>query len=328
MYHTSYSQFDNTIWTYGTDYFLALCMMTLIHMIPYHHNNHHHSNHNHKSSTTTSSFNTTAYYTRGLLGSYMISVLAGGMAHQTFTTIALQNTMYFRIVWTICVGAVAMASAFMGAAATSLIQYCTTSTTRKPPSIPYYLTPTVSFWFIYAFCITTMVILGGFSFQRPACDIFVVGITQFPSTFYMMFVLLYGFDSHNTNNHNSKKTKENMSSTPVTTILLNDKDIVLTLSNRLKYMACCGFILNAPLLPLYPILVQYTNWSLGGINTLLHTWLLMAWTCQGMSLRQIGLQMMILEQQQQMNSASVPQQQLQPLVAVEESKSLRMVDSS
>jgi hypothetical protein len=119
--------------------------------------------------------------------------------------------------------------------------------------------------------------MGGFSFQRPACDIFVVGITQFPSTFYMMLVLLYGFDSHTQN---------------VATLKSDHPVVVITLSNRMKYIACCGFILNAPLLPLYPILVQYTNWSLGCINTLLHTWLLMAWTCQGMSLRQIGLQMM------------------------------------
>jgi hypothetical protein len=228
----------------------------------------------------------------------MISVLAGGMAHQTFTTIALQNTMAFRFLWTICVGAVAMASAFMGAAASSLLQYDTTSKRSNGnitsssssqwslhkfvPILP------VSFWFVYAIGITGFVMIGGFSFQRPACDIFVVGITQFPSTFYMMLVL-YSFGG----------TTDSYSTTSTSHGKASNSHTVMTLSNRMKYIACCGFILNAPLLPLYPILVQYTNWSLGMINTLLHTWLLMAWTCQGMSLRQISVQWILLQQEEE-----------------------------
>jgi hypothetical protein len=48
-----------------------------------------------------------------------------------------------------------------------------------------------------------------------------------------------------------------------------------------------GFILNAPLLPLYPLLVQYTSWSTASINTLLHAWLLVAWGMQGLALRRV-----------------------------------------
>jgi hypothetical protein len=161
--------------------------------------------------------------------------------------------------------------------------------------------------------------MGGFSFQRPACDIFVVGITQFPSTFYMM-VVLYSFGNHhntsastttsssssnNGDRHSHPTTSTSTTTTTTaatatsTTSNANNTTGVITLSNRLKYMACCGFILNAPLLPLYPILVQYTHWSLGTINTLLHTWLLVAWTCQGMSLRQIGLQIWMEQQQEE-----------------------------
>ena len=311
QYRMSESQFDNTIWTYGTDYCLAYCMMYLIRIIPYHHQQQQQQQNNNKSpnekhhvtTTTTASFDTTAYYTRGLLGSYMISVLAGGVAHQTFTTVQDQNTIAFRCVWTICVGAVAMASAFMGAAATSLYQYdrsilSTTSPHQKTVwSVSQYvpLIP-VSFWYLYALGITTFVMIGGFSFQRPACDIFVVGITQFPSTFYMMLVL-YTFGGRNCSSSSSSKS---VSTDAVSTS--GDNELVVpsvVLSNRMKTLACCGFILNAPLLPLYPILVQYTNWSLGGINTLLHTWLLVAWTCQGMSLRHIGLQSLMKPQHQQ-----------------------------
>ena len=303
-YQHQLSHFDNTILTYGTDYFLAACMMTLIHMIP----------------NCSFLFDTTAYYTRGLLGSYMISVLAGGWAHQTVTTIGQQNTTAFRVTWTICVGAVAMASFYMGAAASSLRQYdttskqqlrllqqqnCTSSASeatstawsldRFVPIIP------VSFWFVYAAGISYMVVIGGFSFQRPACDIFVVGITQFPSTFYMMLVL-YGFgvsDGEHSHGPNRLGNVDRRKGDAPASKSADEVAIVpvVRLSNRMKYLACCGFILNAPLLPLYPILVQYTTWSLGCINTLLHTWLLIAWTCQGMSLRQIGVQMIRQEQQ-------------------------------
>jgi hypothetical protein len=48
-----------------------------------------------------------------------------------------------------------------------------------------------------------------------------------------------------------------------------------------------GFILNAPLLPMYPLLVQYTSWSTASINTLLHAWLLVAWGMQGLALRRV-----------------------------------------
>jgi hypothetical protein len=53
---------------------------------------------------------------------------------------------------------------------------------------------------------------------------------------------------------------------------------------RYKIMYCVGFIGNAPLLPMYPLLVQYTQMTLAGINTLLHSWLMIMWGMQGLSL--------------------------------------------
>jgi hypothetical protein len=115
-----------------------------------------------------------------------------------------------------------------------------------------------SFWIAYAICVTAIVVAGGFSFQRPACDIFFVGITQFPSTFFIMLILYAGLQKYG------------------------------SIHPGVRAWGCVGFILNAPLLPLYPLLVQYTDWSLGFINTLLHTWLLIAWTSQGLALRHVG----------------------------------------
>jgi hypothetical protein len=263
-YDAAQSQFDNSIGTFGTDYFLALCMLLLIPLIPCPPS----SPSLKQGGVEASSFHKTGFYTRGLLASYMISVAAGGWAHQFYTTVESQNTLPFRLLWTVCVGAVAIASGFMGAAATSLLRldpdlrlalapprnrsgYVAKRNHFQLPMVPE------SFWFAYAIGIVAIVIYGGFSFQRPACDIFVVGITQFPSTFYMMLILWWGLRQY-------------------------------PISDRLRLLGCIGFIFNAPLLPMYPILVQYTDWPLGGINTLLHTWLLIAWTGQGLALRQVG----------------------------------------
>ena len=50
-----------------------------------------------------------------------------------------------------------------------------------------------------------------------------------------------------------------------------------------------GLVLNIPLLPAYPLMVQYTDWSLATVNTLLHAWLTMAWGMQGIALRHFCL---------------------------------------
>lgn len=261
-YDDKSSHFDNTAWTYGTDYFLAACMMLLILSIPCH---------------KQSSFYHAGWLSCGLLATYMISVLAGGVAHQFYTTIESQNSLSFRLIWTVCVGAVAAASGFMGPTATELLcldhhsvdvvihhSGSTLSKNSKPSLLMLPIIPDW-FWRAYAVCVTSIVIAGGFSFQRPACDIFVVGITQFPSTFYMMLILFASLQK-------------------------------CEMTNRMRVAGCCGFILNAPLLPMYPILVQYTDWNLGSINTLLHSWLLVAWTLQGWTLRHVGHAVMKAEE--------------------------------
>ena len=53
------------------------------------------------------------------------------------------------------------------------------------------------------------------------------------------------------------------------------------------YAYFVGFVLNAPLLPCYPLLIQYTQWPLGVVNSLLHLNLMFAWGMQSMGLRRI-----------------------------------------
>lgn len=232
-YARAISHFDNTAWTYGTDYLLAFVMMVLILNI----------------NCSRSLSKTHAWRSRGLLGCYALSVTAGGLAHQFYTELEQRNTWHFRALWTVCVGSVTAASAFMGPIGTELVSH-EDELLSILPVIPEF------FWLAFAVCATLVVVAGGMSFQRPACDIFIAGITQFPSTFYMMSIFALGLPTH-------------------------------PIPKWTRVVGVLGFILNAPLLPLYPLLVQYTNWSLASVNTLLHTWLMVAWGLQGLALRRI-----------------------------------------
>jgi hypothetical protein len=122
-YHVDLNHFDNTAWTYGTDYLLTVCMFVLAQKI----------NYITPTSTTTNSKRTDEdlamvgraqhkWWSRGLLWSYMLSVLAGGLAHQFYTTSDSRNSLSFRILWTCCVGTVTAASGFMGAIGTELVR--------------------------------------------------------------------------------------------------------------------------------------------------------------------------------------------------------------
>jgi hypothetical protein len=229
-YDAALSHFDNTAWTYATDYALGLVLAALISTIPLR--------------------TTVAFRSRALLACYMVSVLAGGLAHQFYSSFEDRNSNSFRALWSVCVGTVTLASAFMGPIGSELLYEHSHDRTRWIPRVPELI------WWSYGACATAVCVAGGMSFQRPACDIFVAGITQFPSTVYMMVVLGFGLTEY-------------------------------SIPTWARVCGVLGFILNAPLLPLYPLLVQYTDWRLGTINMLLHTWLMTSWSMQGIALRRV-----------------------------------------
>jgi hypothetical protein len=242
-YDESISHFDNTIWTYGTDYILAFTMTAIALSIL-------RCDDCQISQRISSRLR---WRSAGLLLGYAASTLAGALAHQFYTTLESRNSLSFRVLWTICVGTVCFASAFMGSVGTELArQY------RNLGPVPVIHE---NFWLSYGATTTLFCITGGLSYQRPACDIFIAGTNQIPSTMYMMalFYIQCGHPS--------------------------------LFSIRLKYrfMGACGFILNAPLLPMYPLLIQYTDWSLASVNTLLHSCLFVAWGMQGLSLRHLAV---------------------------------------
>jgi hypothetical protein len=231
-YDPDKSHFDNSFWTYGTDYMLAAVMGIIILNI----------------STSHPVSRTLAFRSRGMLLCYMASVSAGGFAHQNYTTLESRNSMSFRLLWTVCVGTVTAASGFMGVIGTELVRR--DSCKSALPFIPEI------FWIAFGVAGTAVVIYGGLSFQRPACDIFIAGITQIPSTLYVMASLSVGLP-------------------------------VLNIHKLVRMAGCVGFIMNAPLLPVYPLLVQYTDLSLAAVNTMLHCWLCLAWSAQGLTLRNV-----------------------------------------
>jgi hypothetical protein len=296
-YDNIYTKFDNTIWTYGTDYLLTIIMFTIAHSC--YSSNGSGSGSNDDDTPPPISIKL-RLYTTCLLICYGLSTLAGGYSHQYYNDIAALNTNMFRILWTITVGNVAFASCFMGligrevyllfatdgvgASSSSSINgingsssshTTTTRTTTIAKATSNRLQLPVGpiwFWPIYGTYMLLACSLGYMSYKRPACDIFIAGITQFPTTAYCLLVLGLCTSSSLSKKLAKVINEESGSSSPIDYVRL-----------PYKTMFYIGFAGNAPLLPMYPILVQHTNLSLAAINTLLHTNLLCMWGMQGLS---------------------------------------------
>jgi len=240
QYDASKSHFDNTAWTYVTDYILAIVMAKSVYNIM-------------KDSRKNIS-DRLCRRSASLLMLYCISVIAGGLAHQFITTLELRNSLYFRFLWIVCVGTVSAASCSMGMSGTEAVRQF-----QKQPNCSKMLLqlPALNeaFWWTFGICLAAVCAMGGISYQRPACDIFIAGITQTISSFYMMIFFF----------------------------LVEHKRV----TKFARSVGFVGFILNAPLLPMYPLLVQYTNLTLASVNTLLHCWLCVAWSMQGYSLHHL-----------------------------------------
>merc|ERR550539_461987 len=94
--------------------------------------------------------------------------------------------------------------------------------------------------------------------------------------------LLEGSTGNNNNNNNINNNNNNNHR--------NHYDY-MDITRKVRILYYIGFMLNAPLLPSYPCLVQYTNLSLGVVNALLHTNLTLAWGMQAWSIYNICLVM-------------------------------------
>ena len=212
-------------------------------------------------------------YSASLLICYGVSTLAGGYAHQTIRGVDQLNTSIFRILWIVCVGNVSFASCWMGLIGREIVKLF-----DARPIIP------LGSWYVWPYYggfMTVATALGYMSFKRPACDIFIAGITQFPTTFYCLGGLIVGCRNHRQKKNLLMRGREHGGGGGAVAAVRHPLDKVLL---RYKIMYYIGFIGNAPLLPMYPLLVQYTDMTLSGINTLLHSWLMVMWGMQGLSL--------------------------------------------
>lgn len=241
--------FDNTIWTYGTDYGIGVVMLIgAIHCWK-----------------CVQGYPNLRFLSSGLLICYFLSVLFGGYAHQTYMTLDSLNTTSFRIVWTICVGTVTLAGGFIGAIGTELGTSLNGMEKRlKIPLLPQY------FWALWGIYLTTVCAMGGISFKRPACDIFIAGTTQSFPTFYTVLIVLNYYWSRSYPSKNPSLFKF-------------VSEIQHRSSNTHRLFFALAFLLNAPLLPAYPVLLS-TGFSLGTVNAILHSNLLAAWGLQYWSL--------------------------------------------
>lgn len=245
-YEADKHHFDITAWTYGTDYGLALvsllwCASMLV------------QRSSPQSLTATGNKDQLVKHIWSLLGGYSISTLAGALSHQHYTTLELRSTWHFRILWTICVGTVSLASSSMGSIGSEMVRHFQPHAAGES----LLFIPEV-FWQSFGIMTTLFASFGWFSYQRPACDIFIAGITQTPSSFYLIWIL----------------AKVGQQSPHL-------------LRPSYTYIGMVSFIANAPLLPVYPLLVQYTSWDLAQVNTFLHSWLLVSWSLQAFALRHV-----------------------------------------
>lgn len=247
--------FDDSMWTWGTDYILAIFMALGSWRCFF--------GCTRKSRIILSDAPCAASI---LLFLYCISVLSGGIAHQHYHTVESLNTSSFRILWFICVGTVAFAGGPMGAIGSSLAKAFKHMNVDSYFNIP--ILPNI-FWFGWGIIMAAFCFKGDMSYKRPPCDIFIAGTTQvFPSA-YCIAVLL----SHKWNFQNTRSNVDNIAQN-----FLNK----VTPVHRFLYTIC--WVLNAPLLPAYPHLL-HLQMPECLINTMLHSNLFIAWSLQSYTVR-------------------------------------------
>jgi len=179
-YDPAISLFDNTIWTYGTDY--ALAIITAGFAVWILHTSNQSSRDDHKPLARASAW---------MLVLYAISVGVAAPLHQFYLTVESRNTLVFRLLWTIVPSSVYAAVIPMGIIGNECLRIFQSrpNCSSLLKSIPC-LTDT--YWKFYGAIGIIACALGHTSFQRPACDIFIAGCTQTPPTFYCMaFLFLF-----------------------------------------------------------------------------------------------------------------------------------------
>lgn len=244
--------FDNSIGTWGTDYFLAVvmgygawkCFLC-----------------------RKSRYTDGLRYTSSILFFlYFLSVLSGGIAHQHFKVNEL-DTVLFRVLWYICVVTVAMAGGAMGAVGSKLCKALTDMGVESYFHV--FIVPDV-FWYGWSAILAYFCAIGELSYHRPACDIFIAGTTQILPTCYCILAII------------SRKWDQEKKKDMELQLFLKD----ITPLHRALF--CVSWLLNCPLLPAYPLLL-HQELPEGLINSMLHFNLFCAWGLQCYTVHRFSL---------------------------------------
>lgn len=351
-YDVRYAEFDNTAWTWATDYLLVPWMGYVAYKLFALRDHYSTSRPNEAFVEIQDSF---SIWSCLLFLLCLTSVLFGGIAHQTqLAPHALVDTpVIFRTLWMLCVGSVTLAVVPIGICATKLHHWYNFQRRqlillpkqhqRSPLSVnasgatgvlrdllvPEWI------WVFYGFLITYALHLGYFSFQRPAADIFVVGAMQTPPTAYLLFVVL--LVRHWSEKQQEELSMENPPLPPITPparsstseavaspagdgeVKRRSSQVVVqprktpdprsqgsspsradrrhngvhtnaipvaeagSETVRAAFTTCFFFLLNAPLILIYPMLIKQ-GYTLATINTYLHFHLAVAWGGEALGL--------------------------------------------
>jgi len=167
-YNEAECHFCNSIWTWGTDYILAVFMARNAYLCL-------------QSSKNTAEQSSPLRRTAAAIFTlYCISVLSGGIAHQYYRSVEELNSFSFRILWFICVATVGMAGGVIGVMGTKLGR---AQNVEERKILPEY------FWRSYGMIMVLTCATGFMSYNRPACDIFIAGTTQCAPTFYSIWIM-------------------------------------------------------------------------------------------------------------------------------------------
>jgi hypothetical protein len=252
-------RFDDTVLTYGTDYgifvVMGICTALLLQV------------------RRTPDNRKLVFASALLIGSYALSTGAGALCHHLLAKNL--NSAAFRFWWRLCVGCVAVGGGLMGSAASEIagmahlrtVAVCEEAEAEAESSAPAvdgeplapeqnYRLPVVPHFFWAAYGATMLVAntVGFFSMKQPACDIFCVGVSQAPSTMYLVAALYARKDW-----------------------------AAMGVRRRARRVLLIGALANIVLLPAYDF-ANFLRLPLGIINLALHTTLLASWGSQAFGL--------------------------------------------
>lgn len=169
-----HARFDNTAWTYGTDYAITAVTFYLASLMW----------------MEWRRWDTLRACSIGIMLLDGTSTLIGGAAHHVYSGIATDlNSTTFRVTWTVVVGLTAVTGSVIGYLASSILWRCDFSH-------PFTRLCSGPFWASWGVTLALANTGGMFSHARPACDIFIAGAAQAFPTFYLCFAVFYCFIFH------------------------------------------------------------------------------------------------------------------------------------